>query len=249
MRLRGQYSVQSQSTRVKMDCGLDWRFFPSVRSPTRKSDLEIADPKYVVTQQCKSNIGLWNPTLQKQYWVVKPNAAKPIFGCDTQCCKSNIGLQPNVAKAILGFETQCCKRNIGLQPNVEKAALGYNPMLQKQYWVATQCFKSNIGLQPNVSKATLGYNTQHCNCKSNIELQTQRCKEKLICYNPMLLCRATQCWNTPNLTITQGCTWSTSSSMIFNAQCCHQCWVTTQHCTQQWWQLTQCWQQHWVVSY
>jgi hypothetical protein len=85
--------------------------------------------------------------LQKQYWVVKPNAAKPIFGCDTQCCKSNIGLQPNVAKAILGFETQRCKSNIGLQPNVEKAALGYNPMLQKQYWVATQCFTSNIGLQ------------------------------------------------------------------------------------------------------
>jgi hypothetical protein len=74
--------------------------------------------------------------LQKQYWVVKPNVAKPILGCETQHCKSNIGLQPNIAKAILGCETQPCKSNIGLQPNVSKAIL-----------VATQCFKSNIGLQ------------------------------------------------------------------------------------------------------
>jgi hypothetical protein len=78
-----------------------------------------------------------------------------------------------------------------VKPNIAKATLGYNPTLQKELWDTTQHCDSNIGLQPKVAKATLGYNTQHC--KSDIGLQTQCCKEKLIFYNPMLLCRATQC--------------------------------------------------------
>ena len=132
-------------------------------------------------------------TLQKQYWVAKPNIAKQTLGYNPTLQKQYWVVKPNVAKATLGYNPTLQKQYWVLKPNVAKETLGYNPTLKRQHWDTTQCCKSNIGLQPNVSKATLGYNTQHCNCKSNIELQTQRCKEKLICYNPMLLCRATQC--------------------------------------------------------
>ena len=86
--------------------------------------------------------------LHKQYWVVKPNVAKAILDCETQCCKTNIWLWYPMLQKQHWATTQRCKSNIGF----------WNPTLQKQHWATTQRWKGSTGIQPNVAKAILGCN-------------------------------------------------------------------------------------------